>query len=172
VLCSQDPEQVANYDAQPCNQPDLREKPRSPVISTLGVREKLMAGGNISCGSFQGEDKSGSAFEGVLNDITHLDGSLIEDIRSGLEEAEYVLISEQQAELLLPMLLKYRDQLISQIGHENWGREVQTEEEAGMDPVAGKWGESRGWRLYCANNLIKACQASADENESICVVFS
>lgn len=131
-----------------------------------------MSGGNINCGSFQGEDKSGSAFEGVLNDITHLNGQLIEDIRAGLEEAEYVLISEQQAELLVPMLRKYRDQLISKIGHDNWAREVQAEEEAGMDPVTGKWGESCGWRLYCANNLIKACEASAADHEPICVVFS
>lgn len=131
-----------------------------------------MAGGNIHCGSYESGDKSGSAFEGVLKDIRAHVQEIAEDIERQLEEGEYVLIEVAEVKKLIEPLTNYRDNLIEEIGHDNFDKEIAREEEAGMDPVDGKWGESRGWRLYCVNDLLGACQTSLKENEPVCIAFS
>ncbi len=131
-----------------------------------------MAGGNIHCGSFKAGDKSGSAFEGVIKDIRNKIEEIAEDIDQQLDENEYVLLSKDQAETLLVPLEEYINSLVAEIGHESWNLEIENEEKAGMDPVEGKWGLSRGWRLYCAEDLLGACQTSLSENEPVCIAFS
>ena len=131
-----------------------------------------MAGGNIHCGPFEAGDKSGSAFECVLNDLRTQIVEIAEDISLQLEENDYVLLSPVQAGKLVDPLKKYIDHLVAEIGHENWSQEIENEEKAGLDPVEGKWGKSRGWRLYCAKDLLGACQTSLIENEPVCIAFS
>jgi hypothetical protein len=129
-----------------------------------------MGGLNISAGSFQGADKSGSAFEGVL-DALEGDPDLIEEIRSGFDDAEYLLISEEQVARLLPLLVSYRKKLVSEIGHDDWSREAEAEEAAGLDATEAKWGAGRGWKLYCVTDLIRACEIGLLEHEPVAVVM-
>ena len=131
-----------------------------------------MSGGNIHCGSFTGNDKSGSALEGVLAALSEQAGDIVQEIRTGLDEGDYVLIPETRAVQLLPLLRSYRQALISEMGHEDWARETAAEESAGMDSIKAKWGAGRGWRLYCVTDLIRACEASIAQHEVICVAFS
>lgn len=131
-----------------------------------------MAGGSIHCGSFVSGDKSGSAFEGVLKDMRVLIPEIAEEIDRQLEEGEYVLIEPGEVKKLIEPLTNYRLKLVEEIGHDKFDQEISREEEAGMDSVSGKWGESRGWRLYCVNDLLGACQTSLKEMEPVCIVFS
>lgn len=132
-----------------------------------------MAGGNIHCGSFRSRDKSGSALEGVLRDLADSGSATAAELFSVLADApEYVEISVTQSGDLLPFLVPYRERLLSEMGHADWCREVEIEEANGMPPIEGKAGASRGWRFYCATDLIEACHVSAMEQEPIFVVFS
>lgn len=129
-----------------------------------------MAGLNISCGTFSGEDKSGSALEGVLDALPHAPRDLVQRIKSGFDKSDHVLISEEQAAVLLPLLMEYRKRLVKDIGHEDWVAETNAEETAGLDSVAAKWGAGRGWRLYCTTDLIRACETSLAEHQPIAIV--
>lgn|SRR5512138_1325367 len=128
-----------------------------------------MGGIYISSGSFRGGDKSGSAFEGVL-DALEGNPDLIEEIRSGFD-AEYLLISEEQAGRLLPLLVSYMKKLISEIGHDDWSKEAEAEEAAGLDATEAKWGAGRGWKLYCVTDLIRACEVGLVEHQPVAVVM-
>jgi len=130
-----------------------------------------LSGLNISCGSFRGRDKSGSAFEAVLDALNGAPTGLIDNIKSGFDDNEYVLIPEEQANLLLPLLIAYRKRLVADIGHDDWTKEAAAEDARGIDFVKAKWGEGRGWRLYCATDLICACETSLVEHETIAVVL-
>jgi hypothetical protein len=100
-------------------------------------------------------------------------GALVKEILAQLDEPgrQHVLIWEQQALQLLPMLEAYREQLILQIGHDDWQRETILEEESGMDSVDAKWGAGRGWRLFCVTDLILACKTCLVEHQPICIAF-
>ncbi|MCC4589953.1 hypothetical protein LL974_02260 [Xanthomonas campestris pv. cannae] len=58
----------------------------------------------------------------------------------------------------MPTLRAYRDQLVADIGHDGTFRKKRREDETGADPVVLKWGEGLAWRLYCAKNLLAACE--------------
>ncbi|MEL3921449.1 hypothetical protein [Aeromonas enteropelogenes] len=131
-----------------------------------------MSGGNINCGSFQAGDKSGSAFEGVLNEIKSSIESLASELFQQLESEEYVLITQERIPELSSVLQEYRKELIRDIGHEDFAMEIEREESAGMNSIDAKWGESKGWRLYCVNELLGACAVSLKEDQPICIVFS
>lgn len=128
-----------------------------------------MSGLNISCGEFLAEDKSGSAFERVLLDLLGVPEDMKQDILSGFEEQEYVLIEPSRAAALIQSLEAYQSQMVAQIGHSDWWVETQREEENGGDPVKLKWGEGRGWRLYCSANLLAACRTSVQGGEPVVV---
>ncbi|MBV4504689.1 hypothetical protein HU751_007490 [Pseudomonas sp. BW13M1] len=128
-----------------------------------------MSGGSITCGTFTGRDKSGASFEAVI--CASLDGSkLIDDITTQLETQDYVLVTADQAGELLPLLQIYRAGLVAEIGHSDWWKAVQ-DEAPGMDPVSAKWGASNGWRLYCTEDLIEACNTALSEAEPVCIAF-
>lgn len=128
-----------------------------------------MGGLNISCGSFQADDKSGSAFESVLLELPDVPAGMKRDILSGFDNEEYVLIDPGHAASLIQPLEAYQKQLIAQIGHSDWMVEAQREEQNGGDPVKLKWGEGRGWRLYCTTNLLAACRESAESTAPVVV---
>ncbi|MGZ5857342.1 MAG: hypothetical protein ACXWJK_08900 [Burkholderiaceae bacterium] len=128
-----------------------------------------MAGLNISCGDFQADEKSGSAFERVLLDLPGIDDGVKQQILSGFDNEEYVLIEAVGAAELVSSIRAYLDNLVMEIGHSDYRAEMEREEQAGADPVKLKWGEGRGWRLYCAINLLRACENSAETQEPVVV---
>jgi len=128
-----------------------------------------MSGLNISCGDYRGDDKSGSAFERVLMDLPDIDDGLKHEILSGFESNEFAIIETAHAKELVSSIRAYRDQLISEIGHADCFKEMEREELAGADPVKLKWGEGRGWRLYCVNDLLVACERSATTRDPVVV---
>lgn len=130
-----------------------------------------MAGGNIGCGSFQGQDKSGSALEAVLDALAPQADEWVTAAKQQLDTADYVLIDVDHAAGLLPFLKAYHTQLIADIGHDDWARAVR-DEEAALGPTAAKWGVGKGWRLYCVVDLISACELAAMEQQPVCIAFS
>ncbi|MFC4526333.1 hypothetical protein ISN76_19090 [Dyella halodurans] len=130
-----------------------------------------MAGLHISCGTFSGDDKSGSAFEAVLKALGNVSDDLVPSITSGFETSEFVTISATQAEVLLPALIEYRKALVEEIGHQDWRRATADDEKAGLDPVKAKWGQGNGWRLYCVTDLIAACKTAVTEHQEVVVVL-
>ena len=128
-----------------------------------------MSGLNIHCGSFQGDEKSGSAINGVLKALPKIPKELVQSIDSQFESAEFALISVEQTVPLLPALVSYRHQLLEQIGHDDWWKKAMEEDAAGLEPVRAKWGDGLGWRLYCVTDLIKACEASQAQNCEIAI---
>ena len=132
-----------------------------------------MSGGVIICQGFTGNDKSGSAYEGVLDALSVAGSNVVLELKAALDEApEYILISSEQAAQMRPLLVSYHRQLVTEIGHNDWMREVEAEEEAGMDSNEAKCGTSRGWRLYCVTDLLHACAISVAKHEPVCIAFS
>ncbi len=111
-----------------------------------------MGGVNISCGSFQGEDKSATAIETVLEEAVGQSGSaeakeVFAGIMQSMEQAEdHILIWPREARTLIPPLRAYRDRI-------------------GID--AG----SHDPRLYCLIDFIKACETADVEVEPVVVVW-
>lgn len=130
-----------------------------------------MGGLHISCGSFTGRDKSGSAIEGVLGALENPPAGLVREITSGFDSNDYILITPEQAAALLPFLVTYRTHLVAEIGHEDPFKAIAAEVAAGADPTKAKWGGGRGWRLYCVDDLIVACEASGAEHQPIVVAY-
>jgi hypothetical protein len=137
-----------------------------------------MGGVYISCGKFSGDDKSGSAFQGLLAGIA--------DLLSSAEAAEYrsqifdpvisaltdhTLITPKIAAQLHPLLKRYSDRLRERLGNPDPWEAPGLDEKAGLDPTAAKWGEGLGWQYYCAHDLLRACEVSAETNEPIVVSF-
>jgi hypothetical protein len=129
----------------------------------------LMSGLNISCGKCFADDKAGSAFERVLEDLPNVSDDTKRDILSGFDNNEHTTIGSDIAVHLIDSLRRYRDQLVSEIGHGDWLKEMDREQETGANPVELKWGEGRGWRLYCAVNLLAACEHSSVSQEPVVV---
>ncbi|PUB78675.1 MAG: hypothetical protein DBP03_01320 [gamma proteobacterium symbiont of Ctena orbiculata] len=91
---------------------------------------------SMHCGTYEASDKSGSAFDGVLREIRNSITDIATELDKQLEENEYVLISEVQAKRLLQPLNEYRIRLIEEIGHDDFNREIQREEDEDMDPLS------------------------------------
>ncbi len=133
-----------------------------------------MGGVNLYCGSFAGADKSGSAFEAVFGELAVLSSpdirEVVNQLMSELEVArDYLLIAPDDARLLLPALRKQAEILWVKASAETaLAQMVVDEESAGrrLDPS-----ESLGWKLYCIDDLIAACETSAAEGEPIALVW-
>ncbi|MBB5943507.1 MULTISPECIES: hypothetical protein [unclassified Xanthomonas] len=78
-----------------------------------------MSGLNISCGDLVTDEKSGSALERVLEDLTDIEDAIKQQILSGLDEDDRVLIEPPVAKDFVPVLRAYRDQLVADIGHDD-----------------------------------------------------
>ncbi|MBV2096541.1 MAG: hypothetical protein AB2731_09415 [Candidatus Thiodiazotropha sp.] len=91
---------------------------------------------SMHCGTYEASDKSGSAFDGVLREIRNSITDIATELDKQLEENEYVLISEVQAKRLVQPLNEYRIRLIEEIGHDDFNREIQREEDEDMDPLS------------------------------------
>jgi hypothetical protein len=140
-----------------------------PLNYALDVLEPSMGGLNINCGEFFADDKSGSAFERVLSDLLGFDDEVKQEILSGFDDNEYTLIEPSYAAQMISPLKVYRDALIRDIGHSDFHKEIDREQSNGGDPVKLKWGEGRGWRLYCAINLLAACEHSLRHQQPVAI---
>ncbi|WP_028102026.1 hypothetical protein [Pseudoduganella violaceinigra] len=128
-----------------------------------------MSGLNISCGDFRADEKSGSPLERVLRDLPGLTDEIRQEILAGFDAGEYTQVAPAIAIGIIPQLRAYRESLVSEIGHSDHLREMAREENAGACSVKLKWGEGRGWRLYCAVNLLAACEHAAVTHEPVLV---
>ena len=128
-----------------------------------------MGGKRIDCGTFSGEDKSGSPLFEVLKELRDAPADVVGAIDGAFGHQDYALISESDARRLLPSLIAYRTHLISEIGHDSWRQEAIGEIRAGMDPSEAREGASRGWRLACTDDLIGACKTSLLERQPVLI---
>lgn len=128
-----------------------------------------MSGLNISCGAFQADDKSGTAIERVLRDLPGFPEKSRNEILAGFDDGNSTLIAPNVAAELVQRLRGYRDALIAEIGHGDFLREMNREENLGVCSVKLKWGEGRGARLYCAVNLLAACEYSSVSHEPVAI---
>jgi hypothetical protein len=137
-----------------------------------------MGGINIYCGSFEGEDKSGSAVEGVLNGIAERasapERTIIGRIRAALQGGEdHTLIEPEDARLLLPILRQYAARLDSQLATpgDPFDQMRRDERQLPARVTELQYGESLGWRAYCARDLLKAFEVADAESEPVALVW-
>ncbi|WP_027683645.1 hypothetical protein [Rhizobium leguminosarum] len=111
-----------------------------------------MGGVNIYCGSFVGEDKSGTKFETVLSEVAANDGSantkkIILGIMESINDADdHILISAEDAKELIFPLTEYLQRLRDDIS-------------------------AFDMRQYCAIDLLKGCEVVVEEKEPIALVW-
>lgn len=144
-----------------------------------------MAGGYITCGDFEGDDKSGSALLGVIADLQALLrwesepelNALLSKMHSfvsgeGEQPAEWdegIELSAIEIKSLAPYLKKCRELLISQVGPDDSDLNKAMDEESKTSDA--KWGGGAGWRLYCCNDLLTAAMHSTATQESVHITF-
>lgn len=128
-----------------------------------------MSGLNISCADIHAGDQAGTAFERVLSELPDISNETRQQLMSGFDEGEHTLIDSADAANLIPSLRIYRDQLIAEIGHDDALLEMGREERSGVCSIKLKWGEGRGSRLYCAANLLAACERSVSAQQPVLI---
>ena len=138
-----------------------------------------MGGGYIECGTFLGEDKSGSAIEAVFEAIA----STLPTDERGHWEREFVQalgtspdgtgfsIESPLVRLLVAPLRKYYEYLGAKLGYPNPYEAPSLDAKSGLDSTEAKWGAGDGWRYYCAHDLLRACEVSLQTGEDIIVSF-
>jgi hypothetical protein len=137
-----------------------------------------MGGINVHCGSFSGDDKSCSAFEGVLGGMDQMasqpERSVIARINKALDDAnDYILIEPADARTLLPLLRQYAERVESQLAipgdpFDQMARDERASPERETDL---KYGEGLGWRAWCARDLLKAFEVADAESEQVALVW-
>ena len=137
-----------------------------------------MGGINIYCGNFEGEDKSGSAVEGVLSGVEEMAYTLqrttIARIKAALLEADdHMVIAPGDARLLLPLLRQYSTSLDAQLVTPGDPLDqMRRDERQFPDRITElQYGESLGWRAYCASDLTKAFEVADAESEDVALVW-
>jgi hypothetical protein len=134
-----------------------------------------MSGGYISCGQFMGEDKSGNAFFGLLEDHEEVvseeerqrwEEAFAEPLRWQMDaqdedEAPLFRIDKTMMETVVTPLTRYYER--------------QTERLGNPDPMDapnlddGRDGE--GWKYYCAYGLLRAWQECQKTGKDVVVHF-
>lgn len=140
-----------------------------------------MGGVYIQCGSFMGRDKSGSAIEGLLDELSPLADALqqgaLDRARAALDgepDGDYGRISRSDAVTLGPLLENYVAQIYARHGPISDPFELMDRdfaEDPSLDQTAAKYGKSRGWRLYCATDLAEASKVASRENEDVILTW-
>lgn len=119
-----------------------------------------MGGIYIQCGSFQGDDKSGSAIEGVLDELALLASpaqlELIARIRSCLDGGEeYAMIAAAEADALAPLLVRYRTRTearIAPITNPFDQIEKDHRDDPNLNATDAKYGKPRLALLLCSGS--------------------
>lgn len=140
-----------------------------------------MGGGYIQCDDFSGDDKSGSAISGVLEELPSqvpeserntFINELILPLQTQLyETGEYFQIPPAASMRLLPVVESLFDKYRLQYGDADVWDVIEMDDESGLDPIKAKWGKGAGWRYYCLTDLRVALQRSIDSDSDVCVSF-
>ena len=137
-----------------------------------------MGGINIYCGAFEGEDKSGSAFEAVLAGMEEIASApqrtTIARIRVALRDGDdHLLIEPPDARLLLPLMRQYSASVDSQLAMPGDPVDQMRRDERQFPNRVTElqYGESLGWRAYCARDLLKAFETADAESEEVALVW-
>lgn len=140
-----------------------------------------MGGIYIQCGSFFGNDKSGSAIEGLLDELLPLASApqraVLERVRAALDgepDGDYGRVASADAATLISLLEAYIADIHGQYGQISDPFELIDRDFAEnplLDQTAAKYGESRGWRLYCATDLAQACKTAKQESEDVILTW-
>jgi hypothetical protein len=135
----------------------------------------------IDCGSFSGEDKSGSAILGVLEGMQPMADPTVRVILAHLSERVQIMLQTQaptvteihpnDASALLPDLRRYRAKLEKRLGpirdpHTAINND-RVEGEAFGRGTARKWGAGLGWQYFCVLDLERAFDTSAAEQVAV-----
>ncbi len=143
-----------------------------------------MGGIYIDCGSFAGEDKSGSAILGVLESMQQMADPTVRAILAQLSERVQIMLQTQastvteihpnEASALLPDLRRYRAKLEQRLGpirdpHTAIHNDKVEGEAFGMG-TARKWGAGLGWQYFCVLDLERAFDTSV--TDQVAVVLS
>ena len=139
-----------------------------------------MGGINIYCGSFQGEDKSCSAFEGVLGAMGEMASEaerlVIARIKASLsqdEDADYLIIEPDDARQLIPLLRQYAASVNSRLAipGDHFDQMARDERAFPRRETDLKYGEGLGWRAWCARDLLKAFEVADAESGEVALVW-
>lgn len=133
-----------------------------------------MGGGYISCGDFEGDDKSASAFFGVFaairSDLEALNDAQVQSfvyqvgrVETGHDDPP-IAIAPHLASVLLPRLVIFRDQLVERLGTRDRYAALEANPE-------GKWGEGLAWQFNCVEDLIPACEHAVENQENVVIDF-
>jgi hypothetical protein len=140
-----------------------------------------MGGIYIDCGSFAGEDKSGSAILGVLEGMQPMAGPTVRVILGQLSERVQIMLQTQaptvteihpnEASALLPDLRRYRAKLEQRLGpmrdpHTAIHNDRVAGDAFGMG-TARKWGAGLGWQYFCVLDLERAFDTSVADQEAV-----
>lgn len=138
-----------------------------------------MGGINVYCGSFQGDDKSCSAFQGVLEGMGEIgsgpERTIIARIEADLldKDRDHLLVEPGDARLLLPLLRRYAAFVQSKLvipGDflDQMARDERASPERAVDL---KYGEGLGWQAWCVRDLLRAFETADAESEQVALVW-
>jgi hypothetical protein len=137
-----------------------------------------MSGINVYCGSFEGDDKSCSALQGVLEGVGGMGSGperpIIARISEDLldEDRDHLLIEPDDARLLLPLLRRYaRVQGQLAIPGDFLDQMARDERAAPGREVDLKYGEGLGWQAWCVRDLLRAFETADTESEEVALVW-
>ena len=139
-----------------------------------------MGGINVYCGEFSGADKSCSAVEAVLEDLTPFADDAQRALLSELKErmfvgSDHALIEAWAARSLLPLLTAYREQIMVRITPiRDPFDQIAKDHDADptLDATEAKYGGSLGWKLYCVLDLERAFLVATETGEPVALVRS
>jgi hypothetical protein len=142
------------------------------------VEGRRMGGVYVSCGAFSGRDKSCSAISGVVDEIIPLadpaELRLLAPIIEWLEVGpDHVVIDACEAQGLLPLIVRYREIIETQIApirdpFEQMGKDHS--DDPTLDVIDAKYGKGLGWRYYCVLDLEKAMMAAGETGDPVALV--
>ena len=137
-----------------------------------------MSGGYIQCGKITGDDKSGSAIQGVMEDILGAGcgeavAAILHDMISEMDEGnDHILIEPDCSAQILPAVQAHHDNLKRALGDiTDPFIAMEKDEEAGLDPIEAKWRKGIGWQFYCTTNLIPALMESQSNGDPVVIHF-
>jgi hypothetical protein len=152
-----------------------------------------MSGGYISCGRFEGLDKSGSPCLLLLREVLGIHESELAPqslwrrlfrrntaARSGwhelllqLKTETSVSIPAELAREILPRLERYYEVLGGKLGYPSPEDAPELDRAAGLNMADAKWGKVRGegWLYYCCADLIEACRISVRTRQPVELSF-
>lgn len=136
-----------------------------------------MGGIYVRCGSFEGEDKSCSPIQAVIEDLTEEasgpEREALSRIESLLNESsDDIVIDTNEAELLTSLVNRYRARIaarIAPISDPFEQIEKDYRDNPDLDPTEAKYGKSLGWKYLCVLDLERAFAVSAEEAEPVII---